>query len=77
MALLKIKKRFNSKNPFCILFGHKIKTSRKITNHFKEYKCTVCDLELTNDDNGELTFLTPELKKINEALVRFHKKRAS
>ena len=37
----------------CALFGHKIVTTRKITDHFKEFKCTVCHLELTNDAKGK------------------------
>ena len=59
----------------CALFGHKIVTTRKITDHFKEFKCTVCHLELTNDAKGKRTFLTPELKEINETLLIFNKKR--
>jgi hypothetical protein len=42
-----------------------------ITNHFKEYECTVCALELTNDEKGNKTYLTPELKEINDTLKVF------
>jgi hypothetical protein len=75
MNLNQIKEHIASKNLFCLLFGHKIITSRNITNHFKEYKCTTCNLELTNDEKGGITFLTPELKEVNEALVYFHNKK--
>jgi hexokinase len=39
-----------------------------LQNHFKEYECTVCALELTNDEKGNKTYLTPELKEINDTL---------
>jgi hypothetical protein len=48
---------------------------RNITNHFKEYKCTVCALELTNDEKGNKTYLTPELKEINDTLKVFCRKK--
>ncbi|WP_269227603.1 hypothetical protein [Flavobacterium eburneipallidum] len=50
-------------------------TSRNITNHFKEYKCSVCGLELTDDTKGHKTFLTPELKDINETLINLYQKK--
>ncbi|MEL1241938.1 hypothetical protein [Flavobacterium flavipallidum] len=50
-------------------------TSRNITNHLKEYKCSVCQMELTNNEEGAITSLTPELKEINEALVHFYQKK--
>jgi len=59
----------------CALFGHKIITTRNVTNHFREYKCSVCQLELTNDEKGHRIFMTPELKDINETLVNFYQKR--
>ncbi|WKL44643.1 DUF1660 family phage protein [Flavobacterium sp. ZE23DGlu08] len=70
-----IKEKFLSKKILCTLFGHKIITTRNVTNHFKEFKCTVCELELTNDEKGRKTFLTPELKEINETLIGFYNKR--
>lgn len=60
---------------WCSVFGHRFITSRTITNHFKEYKCSKCNLELTNDEKGHKIYLTPELKDINETLVRFYQKR--
>jgi len=59
----------------CSLFGHKITTTRKVTNYFKEYKCSICGLEMTNDVHGHKIFLTPELKNINEVLNRLYIKK--
>lgn len=59
----------------CSFFGHKIVTTRNVTNHFKEYKCSVCNLEMTTDLKGHKTFLTPELKDINEVLLSLYNKR--
>lgn len=75
MTPIEIKEKFLNKKILCSLFGHRIITTRNVTNHFKEFKCTVCNLELTNDENGQKTFLTPELKEINETLIGFYKKR--
>ncbi|MFV8336239.1 hypothetical protein ACNQF7_09155 [Flavobacterium sp. RSP29] len=75
MNTTEIKEKFLSKQILCSLFGHKIITTRNVTNHFKEFKCTVCQLELTNDEKGKKTFLTPELKEINETLIGFNNKR--
>lgn len=60
---------------WCSIFGHQFITTRNVTNYFKEYKCSKCHLELTNDENGRKIFLTPELKDINETLVLFYQKR--
>ncbi|MES2239912.1 MAG: hypothetical protein V4497_06575 [Bacteroidota bacterium] len=75
MDLIEIKKLIVSKKILCSIFGHNIVTSKKITTNLNEYKCTVCKMELTNDEKGGITFLTPELKEINQALETFcHKK---
>jgi len=50
-------------------------TTRNVTNHFKEYKCSMCGLELTNDIHGHTIYLTQELKDINEILNRLYLKR--
>ncbi len=68
MNLIELKERFTSNHLFCFFFGHKMITTRNVTNHFKEFKCTVWHIELTNDEKGQKTFLTPELKDINEKL---------
>ena len=60
---------------WCLLFGHRFYTTRKVTDHFKEYKCSHCHLELTNDEQGHKIFLTPELKDINETLVNFYQRK--
>jgi len=75
MNLIQLKEKFLGKKLLCSIFGHKIITTRNVTNHFKEFKCTVCNLELTNDEKGKKTFLTPELKEINETLIGFYNKR--
>ncbi len=59
----------------CSFFGHHFETSRNITDHFKEYKCTVCQLELTNDEKGQIVSLTPKHRIINDTLVYFYQKR--
>jgi hypothetical protein len=59
----------------CLLFGHKMITTRTITSHIKEYKCTHCDLELTDDVQGHTTFLTAERKEINQSLKDFLQKK--
>lgn len=60
---------------WCSLFGHHFETSRNITHHFKEYKCTVCQLEQTNDEKGQIVSLTPKHRIINDTLVHFYQKR--
>ncbi len=60
---------------WCIFFGHHFITSRNVTNHFKEFKCKHCQLEVTNDEKGHKTNLTPELRDINETLFHFYQKR--
>lgn len=70
-----IRERNLSSKILCSFFGHKIITTRNVTNHFREYKCSVCGLELTTDLKGHKTFLTPELKDINEALINLYQKR--
>ncbi len=75
MSTIEIKEFLLSKKIFCLAMGHKFIPSRKITNHIHEYKCSVCDLEFTDDDEGNKTFLTPELKDINETLFQFCQKK--
>lgn len=75
MKVIEFKEKILSKKILCSLLGHKFTVARIITDHFKEFKCTVCHLELTNDDKGQRTFLTPELKEINETLMSFHNKK--
>jgi hypothetical protein len=64
-----------NQNLLCLFFGHKLTLKRKITNHFEEYECKVCHLELTNDDKGHKTHLTSKLREVNETLFLLHLKR--
>ena len=75
ITTIEIKEKILHRKILCSLLGHKFIVTRNITNHFKEFKCTVCQLELTNDEKGRKTFLTPELKEINETLIGFYNKR--
>ena len=75
MRIIEPKQHFFFKKILCVLFGHKFKTKRKVTPHFKEFECSICHLEVANDDKGRKMFLTPELKDINETLMVFYKKR--
>ena len=64
--------KFADKKTACSIFGHKIVIVKNVTGHFKEYKCTVCQLELTNDLQDRKTFLTPKLREINETLSQHY-----
>ena len=75
MNIIDLKLAFILRKFSCVLFGHQFVTKRKVTPHFREFECSVCHLEVTNDDKGRKTFLTPELKDINETLMVFYKKR--
>ena len=75
MNTIKTREKNLSSKILCSFLGHKITTTRNVTNHFKEYRCSVCGLELTNDLKGHKIFLTPELKDINESLISLYKKR--
>lgn len=66
---------FQGGKVFCHLFGHHFETSRNITNHFKEYKCSVCQMELTNDEHGHKISLTPQHRLINDTLIHFYQKK--
>lgn len=68
MSFLNFISNFTDKKTACSIFGHKIVTVRNVTHHFKEYKCTFCNVELTNDLQDKKMFLTPQLKEINETL---------
>ena len=72
MSFLDFMSKFVDKKTACSIFGHKIVTVRNVTGHFKEFKCTVCQVELTNDLQDRKTFLTPELKNINETLLNHY-----
>lgn len=75
MNAINLKEFYFSNKIICSVIGHKIIKTRNVTNHFREYKCSICGLELTNDLEGHKIFLTPELKNINEILNNHFKKR--
>ena len=64
MSGIIIREQIFSSKILCSFFGHKITTTRNVTNHFKEYKCSVCGLELTNDLKGHKTNLWKKLINI-------------
>jgi hypothetical protein len=74
MNTIKIKEHFLSKTLLHTLWSQHYHYT-KYYDHFKEYKCTVCALELTNDEKGNKTYLTPELKEINDTLKVFCRKK--
>ena len=60
---------------YCTIFGHRYRITEKITLHVSEYQCKQCRSEATNDDQGRITSLTPQLKDINETLRYIYKKK--
>jgi len=75
MSTTTTKQLFLGGKVWCSFFGHQFEMSRSITNHFKEYRCTCCQLEKTNDENGKIVSLTPKNRVINDTLVHFYQKR--
>lgn len=61
----------------CTIFGHKFVIAKNITEHFKEFECSCCHIEATNDLNGQKIFLTDEHREINDTLINFYQKRHS
>lgn len=60
---------------FCNFFGHHFVVSKKVTQHIKEYECVHCHKQVTTDERGKLSLLTPKLKEINRALEDMYQKR--
>jgi hypothetical protein len=77
MNALQLKEIFQPRKLLCTCFGHKLEIKRNITPNFREFECSVCHVELTNDDKGKKTFLTPHLKEVNETLYNFYTRRHS
>jgi DNA-directed RNA polymerase subunit RPC12/RpoP len=74
--------RQNSSNPsfsfsgiVCSTFGHDYLITRKVTNHIKEYRCSHCGKEVTNNFSGSLENLTTKNKRINSTLALFFEKK--
>lgn len=59
----------------CAIFGHKFKTVKFITDHFKEFECRICHLQVTNEITEEKVSLTQEHREINRTLIRLYKKK--
>ena len=53
---------------YCSFVGHHFKIVKKITHHIKEYKCSCCGKEITNNAYGKLVPLTSVLKYIHLGL---------
>ena len=60
----------------CSVFGHRFSLTRVVTNHFKEFECSVCHMQVTNDAEGHQVSLTKEHREINQALLDLYHKRA-
>lgn len=60
---------------FCNFFGHHFVVSKKITKHIKEYECVHCQKQVTTDERGKLTLLTPLMKEINKTLQDMYQRR--
>ena len=59
----------------CNFFGHHFVVSKKVTQHIKEYKCVHCGKQVTTDERGRLSPLTPRLKEINNTLEDMFQRR--
>ena len=41
------------KNYRCSLLGHRFVETKKINNHFSEFECKTCKMQVTNDMRGQ------------------------
>jgi len=60
---------------FCNFFGHHFVVSKKVTEHVKEYRCLHCGKQVTTDERGKLSALTPQMQEINNTLEDMYQKR--
>ena len=60
---------------YCSVIGHQYRVTKKVTNHIKEYQCSCCGKEVTNNAKGLLVPLTPKLKFIHLGLEQVVVKR--
>lgn len=60
---------------FCNIFGHHYTVSKRVTQHIKEYKCLHCQKQVTTDECGKLSTLTPIMQEINKTLEEMYQKR--
>lgn len=75
MNILLTINNFLPKKLLCSVIGHRLVTTQNITEFIKEYKCTCCGLELTNNYKGVKSILTPELKDVNVTVMDFYHRR--
>lgn len=59
----------------CSLFGHRFVVTRVVTDHFREFECRICRMQVTNDIDGAKVSLTSEHREINKALMDLHRRR--
>jgi len=60
---------------FCQIFGHRYAVSKRVTEHIKEYKCIHCQKQVSTDERGKLSALTPKMRDINKTLEEMYQKR--
>ncbi len=60
---------------FCNFFGHHFVVSKKVTEHIQEYRCLHCQKQVTTDERGKLSALTPQMQEINSTLEDMYQKR--
>ena len=63
------------KNYRCSLLGHRFTETKKVNNHFSEFECSTCKMQVTNDTRGQKITLTSKLKDINETLFYLNLKK--
>lgn len=56
----------------CKLFGHNYNLLRQYQTNKKEYECSCCKQQFTEDEYGYLAPLTPKLRRINEVMEKFY-----
>ncbi len=70
-----IYKPYSFRRLSCRLFGHRFVTTRLVTGHIREFECSCCHLQVTNDLHGHKISLTQEHRDINETLVNLYQRR--
>ena len=63
------------KNYRCSMLGHRYVETKKVNNHFSEFECKTCKMQVTNDTRGQKITLTSRLKDINETLFYLNLKK--
>ncbi|KPM31052.1 Hypothetical protein I595_3031 [Croceitalea dokdonensis DOKDO 023] len=60
---------------FCNFFGHHFVVSKRVTEHINEYRCIHCQKQVSTDERGKLSTLTPQIQEINNTLEDMYQKR--